>query len=159
MISLPPREVSSQPLQPQEINQLRLHARRIWRFFFSTFVGEEDHWLPPDNFQEDPHPVVAHRSSPTNFGLYLLSVIAARDFGWIGILDMADRLESTLKTLHSLPRYRGHFFTIGTTLAICGPSIRNIFLLSIAAIWQGIFSLCRRGVRNFRGAPFSVQST
>ena len=33
--------------------------------------------LPPDNFQEDPKPVVAHRTSPTNIGLYLLSVVAA----------------------------------------------------------------------------------
>ena len=40
--------------------------------------------LPPDNFQEDPQPVVAHRTSPTNIGLYLLSVVTARDFGWIG---------------------------------------------------------------------------
>ena len=32
----------------------------------------DDHCLPPDNFQEDPKPVVAHRTSPTNIGLYLL---------------------------------------------------------------------------------------
>ena len=38
--------------------------------------------LPPDNFQEEPTPVVAHRTSPTNIGLYLSSVIAANDFGW-----------------------------------------------------------------------------
>ena len=43
--------------------------------------------LAPDNFQEEPKPVVAHRTSPTNLGLYLLSTIAARDFGWTGIFD------------------------------------------------------------------------
>ena len=58
-------------------------SRRTWRFF-ETFVTAEDHFLPPDNFQEDPKPVVAHRTSPTNIGLYLLSTLAARDFGWIG---------------------------------------------------------------------------
>src|SRR6185437_10115583 len=61
---------------------LRLVARRAWRFF-ETFVTAADNMLPPDNFQEDPHPVVAHRTSPTNIGLYLLTVIAARDFGWL----------------------------------------------------------------------------
>src|SRR6266446_4896484 len=71
---------------------LRLIARRTWRFF-STFVGPEDHALPPDNFQETPSPVVAHRTSPTNIGLYLLSTVAARDFGWIGTLDTVERLE------------------------------------------------------------------
>jgi cyclic beta-1,2-glucan synthetase len=64
--------------------EFRLIARRTWRFFM-TFVTTEENALPPDNFQEDPHPVVAHRSSPTNFGLYLLSIVAARDFGWLGL--------------------------------------------------------------------------
>ena len=87
----------------------RLIARRTWRFF-ETFVGEEDHWLPPDNYQEDPHPVIAHRTSPTNIGLFLLSTIAARDFGYTGSLELIERLELTFTTLEKLPRFRGHFF-------------------------------------------------
>ena len=61
---------------------LRLTARRTWRFF-ETFVTAADHMLPPDNFQEDPVPVLAHRTSPTNLGLYLLSAAApAISAGW-----------------------------------------------------------------------------
>ena len=66
--------------------------------------------LPPDNFQEDPNPAVAHRTSPTNIGMYLLSVVSARDFGWIGTLDAVERMEATLATLRRLDRYRGHFY-------------------------------------------------
>ena len=66
--------------------------------------------LPPDNFQEDPKPVLAHRTSPTNLGLYLLSVVAARDFGWIGTLETVERLEATLATMNRLERFRGHFY-------------------------------------------------
>ena len=66
--------------------------------------------LPPDNFQEDPKPVVAHRTSPTNLGLYLLSVVAARDFGWLGTLETVERLEATLATMNGLERFRGHFY-------------------------------------------------
>ncbi|MEO8259571.1 MAG: glucoamylase family protein [Acidobacteriota bacterium] len=88
---------------------LRLTARRSWRFF-ETFVTPEEHALPPDNFQEDPTPVVAHRTSPTNIGLYLLSVIAARDFGWLGTLETVERLEATLASLNRLERFRGHFY-------------------------------------------------
>ncbi len=72
--------------------------------------------LPPDNFQEEPMPVVAHRTSPTNLGLYLLSVAAARDFGWIGTLDTVERLEATLESMNGLERFRGHFYNWYGTL-------------------------------------------
>ncbi len=109
LVSLHPRTDPIEPLAQEEIKAFRLIARRTWRFF-TTFITEEDNSLPPDNFQEDPQPVIAHRSSPTNFGLYLLSTVAAKDFGWIGIGEMVNRLESTLKVLKDLPRYRGHFY-------------------------------------------------
>ncbi len=108
-ISLPPAETNVEELDVDEETELRLIARRTWRFF-TTFVVAQDNYLPPDNFQEDPQPVIAHRTSPTNFGLYLLSVVTARDFGWIGLNEMMRRLEATMETLQKLPRYHGHFY-------------------------------------------------
>jgi cyclic beta-1,2-glucan synthetase len=96
-------------LSETRTREARLIARRTWRFF-ETFVGQEDQWLPPDNFQEDPRPVVAHRTSPTNIGLLLLSTVAAHDFGYLGTLELLERLELTFVTLGKLPRFRGHFF-------------------------------------------------
>jgi len=108
-ISVPRRTAVTQPLSSEDVRALRAIARRTWRFF-ATFVGPEDHALPPDNFQETPSPVVAHRTSPSNIGLYLLSTVAARDFGWIGTLDAVERLEATLETMNTLERFRGHFY-------------------------------------------------
>jgi cyclic beta-1,2-glucan synthetase len=108
-MSLPPKLAEAQVLSPQETRSLRLLARRTWRFF-ETFVDEQENALPPDNFQEDPVPKRAHRTSPTNLGLYLLSATVAHDFGWIGSLDMVKRLEETLETMTRLRRFRGHFF-------------------------------------------------
>jgi cyclic beta-1,2-glucan synthetase len=88
---------------------LRLIARRTWRYF-ETFVTADENMLPPDNFQEDPQPVVAHRTSPTNIGLYLLCAVSARDFGWAGTINVVERLEATLATMQKLQRYRGHFY-------------------------------------------------
>jgi cyclic beta-1,2-glucan synthetase len=88
---------------------LRRTARRTWRFF-ETFVTADDHMLPPDNFQETPKPVLARRTSPTNMGLYLLSAVAARDFGWTGTRRTIERLEDTLATMGRLERYNGHLF-------------------------------------------------
>ena len=108
-MSLPPQLAGAKPLLPADALALRLIARRTWRFF-ETFVTAEDHMLPPDNFQEDPKPVLAHRTSPTNLGLYLLSVIAAHDFGWIGTHEAVDRMEATLETMSRLELFRGHFY-------------------------------------------------
>ncbi|OQW69772.1 MAG: phosphorylase [Proteobacteria bacterium ST_bin11] len=108
-LSLPPKMDVAETLLPADSQQLRLYGRRIWRFF-TTFVTAEEHYLPPDNFQEDPQAVIAHRSSPTNFGLYLLSVVSARDFGWLGLTDSVERLEATLATLTDLPKLHGHFY-------------------------------------------------
>ena len=82
-------------------------AERTWTFF-ETFVTAEDHYLPPDNFQEEPRGVVAHRTSPTNIGLYLLSVVAAHDFGFITLRGMVERVERTLETMSRLEMREGH---------------------------------------------------
>ena len=103
------------PASATDRQALRMIARRTW-LFFETFVTAEDHMLPPDNFQEDPAPVIAHRTSPTNLGLYLLSVVAARDFGWIGTLETVERLEATLQSMHGVERFRGHFYNWYGTL-------------------------------------------
>ena len=107
--SLPPVASGHLTVARADELTLRLVARRTWRFF-EKFVTAEGNMLPPDNFQQEPKPVVANRTSPTNLGLYLLSIVAARDFGWIGVQDAAGRLESTFATMGKLERFRGHFF-------------------------------------------------
>jgi cyclic beta-1,2-glucan synthetase len=107
-ISRAPAVPGYRPLSADDAKQLRLVARSTWRFF-ETFVTEEHNWLPPDNFQEVPKPITASRTSPTNISLYLLAAASARDFGWIGTLELLDRLEATLRTLQRMTRVRGHF--------------------------------------------------
>jgi cyclic beta-1,2-glucan synthetase len=97
--------------------ELREIARQTWRFF-ERFGGAAENGLPPDNYQEDRDPELAHRTSPTNIGLALLSTVAAHDFGHIGITETVERLELTLGTLERLPRYRGHFYNWYDTLAL-----------------------------------------
>ncbi len=88
---------------------LRTLARRTWAFF-DTFVGPEDHWLPPDNAQEYRVAAVAHRTSPTNMGLALLANLSAYDFGYIPAGQLIERTANTLRTMDALERYRGHFY-------------------------------------------------
>ena len=107
----------SQPLVPAapdlSVEQqafLRASARRTWRFF-ADFVGPEDNWLPPDNFQEYPPPAIASRTSPTNIGMSLLANLAAYDFGYIcGRRIPASAPATPSRTMEKLERYRGHFY-------------------------------------------------
>lgn len=96
-------------LGAEDVQFARKLARRTWRFF-EALVGAEDNWLPPDNLQEDPSLVVAHRTSPTNMGLLLLATWSARDLGYVGSLELVERLELTFSTLSKLSRLHGHFF-------------------------------------------------
>jgi len=107
--SMPPEADGHLSIAPRDVRTLRQIARRTWNFF-EKFVTAESNFLPPDNFQESPDPVVAHRTSPTNMGLYLLAIVAARDFGWIGTLGALDRLEATFESFEKMERFRGHFF-------------------------------------------------
>ncbi|MFA5117413.1 MAG: glucoamylase family protein [Candidatus Omnitrophota bacterium] len=108
MISQPssPRKIM---LSQSQVLFLRKLARMTWAFF-ENFVTENDHWLPPDNFQEEPVSVLAHRTSPTNIGLSLLANLTAYDFGYISMGMMFNRTEKTFDTLNLMERFRGHFY-------------------------------------------------
>ncbi len=104
-------------LMQEQIMFLRKLARKTWAFF-ETFVGAEDHWLPPDNYQEYRGAAVAHRTSPTNIGMVLLANLTAYDFGYIPAGKLIERSANTLRTMEGLERYRGHFYNWYDTLSL-----------------------------------------
>src|SRR6266850_3467741 len=96
-------------LSADQISFLQKLSRKTWAFF-ETFVGPEDHWLPPDNLQENPSPTVSHRTSPTNIGLALLANLSAYDFGYISSGQLLERTANTFRTMETLEGYQGHFY-------------------------------------------------
>lgn len=86
----------------------------IWRYF-ADFLRPEDHWLPPDNWQEQPNLGLARRTSPTNIGMALLSILAAVDLDYL-TRDRAVRLLGhMLDTMEALPKWKGHLYNWYTT--------------------------------------------
>lgn len=88
---------------------LRKLAGETWQYYVDL-IGEETSYLPPDNYQVDPPTGIDYRTSPTNIGFYLLSTLAARDFGFITTSDMIDRLDKTLKAVEKLEKWKGHLY-------------------------------------------------
>ncbi|MEN3930603.1 glucoamylase family protein [Microvirga sp. W0021] len=109
LISKRPKARNRVEITQEDKNELRIIARKTWRYF-ETFVTADDNMLPPDNFQEDPEPILARRTSPTNISLYFLSAVSARDFGWTSTLRAVERFESTFETLKKLEKFKGHFY-------------------------------------------------
>ena len=107
--SLPRPRNSAGALSRKDRLYLQDLARDTWRFF-EHCVGPEDNHLPPDNLQLVPEETLAHRTSPTNIGLYLLAVCCAREFGWISSGEVIRRLEASLDVIEKLPKHDGHLF-------------------------------------------------
>ncbi|MFT7212775.1 MAG: cyclic beta-1,2-glucan synthetase, partial [Granulosicoccus sp.] len=101
------REFRRESLTVEDRSLLLDVARRTWHYF-DTFTRPQDHWLPPDNFQEEPKGVIAHRTSPTNMGLYLVSTLTARDLGFLGTYELSVRCRNTLDVMDTLEMYQGH---------------------------------------------------
>jgi len=104
-----PIEHKTIALSASEEVTLRRFSRKIWAFF-EEYVGEEDHWLPPDNVQIEPPNGVAHRTSPTNIGLALLTNLVARDFGYIPSTKVYENIQHMLNTIGKLDHWRGHLY-------------------------------------------------
>lgn len=107
-VSLPTKRRRA-ALSAQDREYLRVQTRKIWQYF-KDIIGPEDHWLPPDHIQEEPHFKIAHRTSPTNIGLGLIANLAAWDFGYIGVREMLDRLEASFASMLRLKRWHGHLY-------------------------------------------------
>lgn len=139
------------PLTTDERQRLRALARRTW-LFFEQFVGPEDHWLPPDHFQEAPRGVVAHSTSPTDLGMLLLSIFAAYDLGYLCLRDLESRLHTTFDSMDKLQKYKGHFLNWYAT--------RNLEAMSphyVSTVDSGNLAACLRtlqqGCRDLLQAP------
>ena len=101
---------------------LRTLARRSWAFFERHGPGKNG---------LVPHAVFGHtevglddRVSPAGTGLGLLASLSARDFGYLGLGALLERLEPALASMALLERWHGHFFEWydGATLAPLEPA-------------------------------------
>jgi cyclic beta-1,2-glucan synthetase len=109
LVSLPFKKKRRILLDQLQIQDLRDIARKTWRYF-EEFFSEQDNWLTPDNYQEYPGDVLAHRTSPTNIGMQALSTLCARDFGYIGINRLVKRLEKLFNTISKMETWHGYLY-------------------------------------------------
>ncbi|GHV25858.1 hypothetical protein FACS18948_0220 [Clostridia bacterium] len=106
------RALDAPAWKPEALNErqhevLSALSEETWRFFDDT-VTANTHYLPPDNVQLDPPKGSASRTSPTNIGMYLLSVASAHSLQLISAEDMLAKTALTVMTLERMETWRGH---------------------------------------------------
>ncbi len=149
-----PVSPEQQLLSPEDRRFLRLIARKTWRYF-ESFMGTEDHGLPADNFQETPTPMVAHRTSPTNIGMGLLSTLAAHDLGYIRTSELVDRIEATLSTMEGLERFEGHLLNWYDTRTLAPLPPHYVSTVDSGNLAGALLAVAE-GLRRLAGEPQSA---
>ncbi|HWR61410.1 MAG TPA: glucoamylase family protein [Clostridia bacterium] len=141
---------------PEELKELRLLSRKTWSFF-EDFVSAMDNYLPPDNYQEDPPNGVAHRTSPTNIGLLLASIMAARDMGYISTSEMLERLDNTLTTIEKLKKWRGHLYNWYDTITL--EVLRPSYISTVdSGNFVAYLMTLRQGLMEYKNRPLLDRS-
>ena len=94
----------------KEHNEFLLEtARRTWQFF-KVHSTKENNWLCPDNYQVASVEKVSDKTSPTNIGLQLLSILSARDFGFESVTSTVERIENLMDTIQKMVKWKGHLY-------------------------------------------------
>ena len=109
--------ISKEIKVPEKLNELKEKdkqylleiGKKTWQYFKDN-LKENTNFLPPDNYQEDRKPKVVSRTSSTNIGLALLSVVSSYDLGYENLKDTIERLEKMLQTILNLPKWNGHLY-------------------------------------------------
>lgn len=100
------KEKSTEPSEEERAYLLNC-AREMWGYF-EEFCTEDNNYLPPDNFQESPPVGLARRTSPTNIGMGLLSILSAEKLGLISREKAETLLENITSTLERMEKWNGH---------------------------------------------------
>ncbi len=143
--------VSSEPYPsetskiPEEMREQLINEMARMFHFYQVYANENEHYLPPDNVQFAPVYRIAHRTSPTNIGFMMLSVLAARNCDIIDDKTMLKQLEQTLGTVEHLEKWHGNLFNWydTRTLSVLSPRFVSTvdsgnFLCSLTALKEGL---------------------
>ncbi len=107
--SLPYDRKKAKRLNKKHTETLLEYAQDSWKYFEEN-VNEKTNFLPPDNVAVSPREVTAMRTSPTNIGLFLTSVISAFDMEFIDKEKLFIMLHKTLLSIEAMKKHKGHLY-------------------------------------------------
>lgn len=91
-----------------ESDVLRI-AKKTWKFF-ETYLTEEYNYLIPDNYQSNRKEKIDVRTSPTNIGFSITSVISAVELKLIKREAALELLTHIIESVEKLEKWHGHLY-------------------------------------------------
>ena len=95
-------------LNSSEIDYIKKVAKDTWNYF-DEYMNKENNYLPPDNFQENRREKVVHRTSSTNIGLGIMTIISSYDLKFITLEKAVINLENSISTIEKLDKWNRTF--------------------------------------------------
>ncbi len=136
----------------KEKQTLRKIAAKTIRYFIELSTKEHN-WLIPDHFQEEPRISSQSTTSPTNLGALLMSLVSARDFGYLGIAGLNEKIGNSLTSIAKLDRFKGHLYNWYDIEALKATSPQYVstvdsanFLIALIAVRQGLLSVANEPI-------------
>ena len=96
-------------LNKDEILYITDVAKRTFNYFYDN-LNEQNNYLIPDNYQEDRKQLYVDRTSSTNIGLSIMSIIAGYDLKFISLEETIDILSKIIDTIWNLKKWNGHLY-------------------------------------------------
>lgn len=96
-------------LDEKQEDQVIEIAKRTWTFF-DTMMNDLNNYLPTDNFQENRRYKIANRTSSTNIGFGILSIIDAYDLRFVNLTECLQKLKNIFNTINKLEKWNGHLY-------------------------------------------------
>lgn len=90
----------------KEMDTLYSLSERTVRYFLNGMT-EDNNYLPPDNYQEEPYKGFCARTSITNIGFGVLSLACSYALGLLPKHYIYDLLDKTVESIESLPTCNG----------------------------------------------------
>ena len=84
-------------------------AKRTWEFF-NNLLTEENHYLVPDNYQLNRENKADFKTSPTDIGMSLTSVVSAFELGFISEDKAFDLIDCIITSIEKLEKWNGFIF-------------------------------------------------
>ena len=111
-------------------------ARRTW-LFFSNLLKEENNYLIPDNYQLNRENKIDFKTSPTDIGMSLTSVISAYKFGFIDLNESFIYLDKIVTSIERLEKWNGFLYNWYNT-----QKMEKIIPYDISSVDNGNLAAC-----------------